>query len=105
MIHSDIFRAFAPHPLATTRPISIVLLLAVASGVLLLMGLMGASGTSALAEAAGASPLVPAIDDCTEASAVHSREQNSARKMILMGKTVPWGVRNVFVIGVSPRLL
>jgi len=46
-------------------------------------GFMGAGGASAFA-AAVASPLAPAIDDCAEAGAVHSREQNNAEKRILM---------------------
>jgi len=51
------------------------------------MGLIGTNGGSALAAAAVASPLAPAIDDCAEAGAVHSTEQNNAVKMILMGKS------------------
>ena len=63
-----------------------VLLLAIAMGGSLLMGFtgfMGAGGASALA-AAAASPLAPAIDDCAEADAAHSRKQNNAEKRIFM---------------------
>jgi hypothetical protein len=57
------------------------------SGLMGLMGIMGTSGGSALAATAVASPLAPAIDDCAEAGAVQSREQNNAVKMILMRKS------------------
>jgi hypothetical protein len=74
-------------------------------GLMGLMGLMGTSGGSALAAAAVASPLAPAIDDCAEAGAVHSREQNNAVKMILMGKSTTLQFRGAggtaFVIGLG----
>jgi hypothetical protein len=50
-------------------------------------GLMGASGASALAATGGGSPLAAAIEDCAEAGAVHSKEQNNAGKRILMRKS------------------
>jgi hypothetical protein len=50
-------------------------------------GLMGASGASAFAEAVETSPFALAIDDCAEAGAAHSREQNNAGKRTLIGES------------------
>jgi hypothetical protein len=62
-----------------------ILILAVAIGASLLRGLTGFMGTGAAsALAAAASPLAPAIDDCAEAGALQSREQNNAEKRIFM---------------------
>ena len=81
-----------------------VLLLAVAIGGSLLMGLtgfMGTGGASALAAAAGAAPLAPAIDDCADAGAVQSREQNNAEKRILMWISTALPFRGAGALGLS----
>jgi len=63
-------------------------------------GFMGASGASALAAASG-SPLAPAIDDCAEAGAANSKEQNNAGKRILMGKSTTLQFRGVGALSLS----
>jgi len=82
-----------------------VLLLAVATGDWFLMGFtgfIGASGASALAAAeAEASPLAPAIDDCAEAVAVHTRKKNNAGKRILMGKSTALQLRGAGALRLS----
>ena len=63
-------------------------------------GFMGASGVPALA-AEETSLFALAIDDCAEAGAVHSREQNNAGKRILMEKSTTLRVRGAGALRLS----